>query len=88
MGMKRWTWLLLMPYVVGSSYTVYCEPKEWSYEVRESSVCIMDQKVGRYPLEVAKDLAEALNEAHERRIQNSPVYCQDGLYQWPCQESK
>ena len=74
--MNRWIWLLAFPTLVGSSYTEYCEPVKFHYAVRDSTICIDDMVVGNYPRPVAEDMADALNEAHERGTIDHPY---DGL---------
>lgn len=62
---KRFAWLLVLPYVVTDSYTF---EGRLSYHVgmSTSSYFIVPDK------EVAFDLADALNQAHARRLSNQP----------------
>lgn len=79
---NSWLAVLAISFVVGSSYTMHCEKKEWSYEVRKSTLCVYDEIVGEYSESIAQDMAEALNQAHERRTM--PTY---GIRTFPCNGS-
>lgn len=65
--MKKLILFLALPYLVLSAYTEHCMKTESSYQVRVSTICGMDEIVGEYPKDIAYDMAEALNAAHERR---------------------
>lgn len=60
--MKKWAWLLVMPWAVVLT-------QEGHYEVRLTSMAVTDEAVAPYETErVALDMAEALNQAHRRRM--------------------
>lgn len=64
--MTRWIWMPCV--VVFSAYSLDYATHEPRYEVRDSTITIFDEVVGKYHQSgTCADYAAALNEAHERR---------------------
>lgn len=64
----KWLWLPCV--VVLSKTTIDYKIHSEQYEVRDSTVTIYDQIVGKYDtVGICDDMAEALNEAHSRRTE-------------------